>query len=133
MRYSSFIIRHSSFIILFALAMMMACSGDDHSRVRKAAEKCYKYLQKGKYDKFVDEIAYADAMSDDYRSQMVDLIKDYAASQELQHGKIIDVEATNDTIMDVQAHVYLQIQFADSTSEEVGVPMVKVGKHWKMQ
>ncbi len=101
--------------------------------MRKAALRSYKYLQKGKYEKFVGEIAYADAMSDDYRAQMVDLIKDYAASQELQHGKIIEVEATGDTIMDAQAHVFLQILFADSTSEAVGVPMVKVDDDWKMQ
>ena len=132
MKHASFFIFHFSFFIIVIL-MTISCAGDEHSRVRKAAERSYEYLQKGKYEKFVNEIAYADAMSDDYRSQMVDLIKDYAASQELQHGKIIEVEATNDTIMDAQAHVYLQIQFADSTSEEVGVPMVKVGKRWKMQ
>lgn len=120
-------------VVSLVTMMVVACSHDDHDRVRKAALRSYKYLQKGKYEKFVGEIAYADAMSDDYRAQMVDLIKDYAASQELQHGKIIEVEATGDTIMDAQAHVFLQILFADSTSEAVGVPMVKVDDDWKMQ
>ena len=133
MRYSSPITHHSLFIILLALAMMTSCSGDDHHRVRDAAEKSYRYLQKGKYEKFVGEIAYADSMSEDYRVQMIDLIKEYAVSQEMQHGKLVKVEATDDTIMDALAHVYLQISYADNTSEEVGVPMVRVDGDWKMQ
>ena len=118
------------------LLLFAACSSDlskEQRRVRKAAEKCYEYLQDGKYEKFVGEIAYADSMSEDYRSQMVDLIKDYAASEELRHGKLMKVEAIGEDIQDSLAQVYLQISYADSTSEEVGVPMVKIGKRWKMQ
>jgi len=133
MRYSSFLTRPSSLILLLALALMTACSGDDHSRARRAAEKAYEYLQKGKYEKFVNEIAYADSMSEDYRAQMVDLIHEYAVAVQQRHGAFTDITAIGDTIIGEQAHVYLQITFTDSTSEEVGVPMVKVGKHWKMQ
>ena len=113
-----------------------SCSSDlsrEQRRVRRAAERCYEYLQKGKYEKFVGQIAYADSMSDDYRTQMVDLIKEYAAAEEQRHGKLKDVCVTGDTIIGEQAHVYLQVTYADSTSEEIGVPMVKVGKKWKMQ
>ena len=118
---------------MIVILMAIACSGDDHSRVRRAAEESYGYLQKGKYDRFVGEIAYADSMSEDYRAQMVDLVREYTAMLQRQHGELTDVTAIDDTIIGEQAHVYLQITFADSTSEEVGVPMVKVGKHWKMQ
>ena len=133
MRYSSFITHHSSLFVLVILLMTIACSGDDHSRARRAAEKSYEYLQKGKYEQFVGEIAYADSMSDDYRAQMVDLVHEYSAMLQRQHGDMTEVTAVGDTIIGEQAHVYLQITFADSTSEEVGVPMVKVGKKWKMQ
>lgn len=132
MRHYSFLMKHYIFIVLLAM-MVLSCAGDDHRRVRKAAVRSYEYLQKGKYEKFVSEIAYADSMSEDYRAQMVDLVKEFAASQEMQHGKLVRVEATNDTIVDAMAHVFLQLSYADSTSEEVGVPMVKVGKRWKMQ
>lgn len=116
--------------------MIVACSGRlsrEQRRVRRAAENCYEYLQKGKYEKFVGQIAYADSMPEDYRAQMVDLIKEYAAMETARHGKLTEVTATGDTIIGEQAHVYLQITYADSTSEEIGVPMVKVGKKWKMQ
>lgn len=117
------------------MVVLVGCSGPsrDDRRVRRAAEKCYEYLQKGKYEKFVGEIAYVDSMSEDYRRQMVDLIKEHAATEAARHGKLVEVEATGDTIIGEQAHVYLQIIYADSTSEEIGVPMVKVGKKWKMQ
>ena len=113
--------------------MMMACSGDDHSRVRRAAEQCYECLQDGQYEKFVGQIAYADSMSDNYRAQMVDLVKEFAAAEQQRHGKLQMVRITGDTIIGEQAHVYLQVTYADSTSEEVGLPMVKVGKKWLMQ
>ncbi len=122
--------------IAIMLLLFASCSSDlskEQRRVRKAAEKCYEYLQDGKYEKFVGEIAYADSMSEDYRSQMVDLIKEFAASEELRHGKLMKVEAIGEDIKDSLAQVYLQISYADSTSEEVGVPMVKIGKRWKMQ
>lgn len=117
------------------MVVLVGCSGlsRDDRRVRRAAEKCYEYLQKGKYEKFVGEIAYADSMSEDYREQMVDLLRDYAASETQRHGKLSDVKVTGDTIIGNQAHVYLQVVYADSTSEEIGLPMVKVGKKWKMQ
>ena len=121
-----------SFVVI---AGVMSCSdlSREQRRVRKAAEKCYEYLKNEKYDKFVDEIAYADSMSEDYREQMVDLLRDYAASETQRHGKLSDVKVTGDTIIGNQAHVYLQVVYADSTSEEIGLPMVKVGKKWKMQ
>ena len=129
--------KRSFFVYIACMAVLaltlLACSGNEHRRVRRAAERCYEYLLDGRYDRFVDEIAYADSMSDDYRAQMVDLVEEFASSQRVLHGEMVGVEAVGDTIIDDAAHVYLQLSFADSTSEEVGLPMVKVGKRWKMQ
>ncbi|MCR4994087.1 MAG: DUF4878 domain-containing protein [Bacteroidales bacterium] len=72
-------------------------------------------------------------MSDDYRAQMIDLVHEFSATEEMCHGKLINVEAVGDTIIGTTAQVYLQIQYADSTSEEIGLPMVKVDGKWKMQ
>jgi len=123
-----------AFVIILS-GVLTACSdiSRDQRRVRKAAERCYDYLQEGKFEKFVGEIAYADSMSDDYRDQMIDLVHEFAASEEKRHGELINVEAVGDTIIGSMAHVYLQIHYADSTSEEIGLPMVKVDGKWKMQ
>ena len=120
------------FVTFVALIVTASCS-TDRERLHRAAEKAYEYLQKGKYEKFVSEIAYADSMSEDYRAQMVDLVHEYTETLKRQHGDMTSVTTVGDTIIGEQAHVYLQITFTDSTSEEVGVPMVKVGKKWKMQ
>ena len=110
--------------VLMVLALV-ACHNDgltrDQRRARRAAERCYRYLQNGKYDRFVSEIAYADQMSPEYRSQMQD------------HGNLISFEAVGDTIQSDLAHIYLQLTYADSTSEEVGLPMICIDGDWKMQ
>jgi len=122
--------------LLLALAFA-ACHNDglskEQRRARQAAERCYKYLQDGEYNRFVDEIAYADQMSPEYRAQMLDLIHEHTEHNRLAHGELLSAVATGDTLMGDLAHVYLQLTYADSTSEEVGLPMVCIEGDWKMQ
>ncbi len=122
--------------VLMVLALV-ACHNDgltrDQRRARRAAERCYRYLQNGKYDRFVSEIAYADQMSPEYRSQMQDLIHEASERDRRAHGNLISVEAVGDTIQSDLAHIYLQLTYADSTSEEVGLPMICIDGDWKMQ
>lgn len=124
-----------TFLTAMLLALVVACSdlSREQRRLRHAAERDYELLMKGKYEKFVHEIAYSDSMSEDYRAQMTDLLLEHASTLEQQHGRMTTVKAVNDIISDDQAHVFLQVCFADSTCEEIGLPMVKVGKKWKMQ
>lgn len=122
-------------LAMIAIVMVVSCSelSREQRRLRRAAEHDYELMMKGKYEKFVREIAYADSMSDDYKAQMIDLVREHASALEQQHGRMTAVKAINDIISDDQAHVFLQVGFADSTCEEIGLPMVKVGKKWKMQ
>ena len=122
---------------LALVLVLTACQADGLSReqraVRKAAERDYALLIKGDYDEFVGEIAYADQMSKEYRAQMADLVHEHVASLSRQHGGLVSAKAVGDTIDNEQAHVFLQLIFADETSEEVGLPMVKVEDDWLMQ
>jgi len=133
---------HTSFLLRLSIATVMlfalsACHGDglsrDQRQARRAAERCYKYLRTGRYDRFVDEIAYADQMSPEYRRQMQDLVHESAHNYEAAHGKMLAAEAVGDTLMGDLAHIYLQVTYADSTSEEIGLPMVCIDGDWKMQ
>jgi hypothetical protein len=72
-------------------------------------------------------------MSPEYRSQMQDLIHEAAERDRRAHGDLISAEAIGDTIQDEHAHIYLQLTYADSTSEEVGLPMICIDGDWKMQ
>ena len=57
--------RAIAYMMLAIMMAVIASCSTDRERLRRAAEKSYEYLQKGKYEKFVGEIAYADSMSDD--------------------------------------------------------------------
>lgn len=120
-----------------AMALCMACHNGrlsrEERRVRKAAERCYASLAKGRAEKFVKRIAYADSMSEGYRQEMIDLVSEHVHNLKQQHGELQSVKAVGQVVEDEQAQVFLQLSFADSTCEEVGVPMVKVGGKWLMQ
>lgn len=126
-----------SVLLLSCIFILAGCHSDGLSRdqrhARRAAERCYKYLRQGKYNRFVGEIAYADQMSPEYRRQMEDLVHESAAREVRAHGEMLSATAVGDTLADDRAHIYLQVIYADSTLEEIGLPMVCVDGDWKMQ
>ena len=112
----------------------MACSHkDDGEQARRAAMSYYECLIDGRYEEYVNGIAYSDSMTGVYRSQMVDLVAQFAAREEKERGGIISVQALGDTVSGDVASVFLEVLFGDSTHEEVTMPMVKCGGEWKMQ
>lgn len=123
-------------IVAMALTTF-ACHADklsrEERRARKAAVRYYEWLQRGRTDKFVSHLAYADSMSDGYRSEMNDLMAEHLEKLHELHGGITDVRAVGQVVDDDRAQVFLQLSFADSTTEEVGLPMVKMGDEWLMQ
>lgn len=124
--------KHLVWLILPAL-LTTSCSPDKMSSPDTAAEAYYEMLIKGGYADFVSGIAYADSMTDDYRSQFAELIQQHAALQQQLHGGYAAVSAASDTVAGDMAEVYLEITFADSSREEIAVPMMRCGKVWKMQ
>ena len=119
--------------ILLALPFWFSCGRGDKSEVSRAAEACYRYLLEGEYDKYVGAIAYSDSMTDSYRSQMVDLVAQFMAREKEKNGGWLSVRALEDTVSGDVANVFLEIVYADSTREEVALPMVRCGNVWKMQ
>ena len=45
---------------------------------------------------------------------------------------MVKAAATHDSIIDSLAYVFLDVTFADSTTERMRVRMVRKGKEWKM-
>ena len=134
--YRHFLCHLSAFVLLLAMALT-ACHDDglsaDQRAARSAAERCYKHLIKGHYDRFVKAMASSDTFSDDYRAQMEDLIHEHAARMEHSHGGLMRVEAVGDTLTGECIQVFLQLTFGDGTSEEVGQPMRCVDGNWLME
>ena len=125
------------FSLFVAMLLLPSCHNDglsrEQRRVRRAAVHYYEYLQDGDSRRFVDHMADADVMPETYRSEMEDLVSEYADDLQRQHGGITSITALGDTIEGDFAHVYLQLAFADSTEEQVGVPMRRIEDEWKMQ
>jgi hypothetical protein len=77
------------------------------------------------------------ALSDEavYRSQMLDNLRQFMARQAQEHRGVLEVRVSNATTDTVQqlTNVFLVLCFADSTNEEIVVPMVERHGAWRMK
>ena len=68
-------------VAFLGLSLWVSCGKSDKSEVSRAAETYYNYLIEGKYEDYIHSIAYSDSMTESYRSQMVELVAQYAARE----------------------------------------------------
>ena len=120
-------------VAALGLSLCMSCRKDGKSKISRAAETYYGYLIEGKYADYVGAIAYSDSMTEEYRSQMVDLVAQYAARERESRGGLVAAKALDDTVSGDVGSVFIEVLFGDSTREEVSLPMVRCGEVWKMQ
>ena len=112
----------------------LACSKGQmtHEAAQKAAEKYYKMLIKGNYKGFVNGYASAENMPEDFRSQLVDATAQFMTKDDMRRLK--SVKAISDSLLeDSTAYVMLQLNFSDSTSEQIELPLILMEKDWKMK
>ena len=121
-------------LFLFLLLIFSCKQKDDHTAVREAAEHYYACLIKGDVDRYMRGLADYDSLPEAYRDQLHDMFLQYLdREQQLRRG-ILSAEAVRDTLLDsLHAHVFLDIQFGDSTREEVSLPLVRTDKGWRMR
>lgn len=112
-----------------------ACSSDkdelSRSGARKAAERYYDYLLQDDYESYVNGFLGADSMPQELRSQMVDLMVQYMADQKSKG--LCDVVATEAELQDSNAYVFLEMLYADSLREQIGVPVVFHDGRWQLR
>ncbi|MBR5052666.1 MAG: hypothetical protein IKW91_05525 [Bacteroidaceae bacterium] len=114
--------------------VFLACSKGQmtHEAAQKAAEKYYKMLIKGNYKGFVNGYASAENMPEDFRSQLVDATAQFMTKDDMRRLK--SVKAISDSLLeDSTAYVMLQLNFSDSTSEQIELPLILMEKGWKMK
>ena len=112
----------------------LACSKGQmtHEAAQKAAEKYYKMLIKGNYKGFVNGYASAENMPEDFRSQLVDATAQFMTKDDMRRLK--SVKAISDSLLeDSTAYVMLQLNFNDSTSEQIELSLILMEKGWKMK
>jgi len=114
--------------------VFFACSNGQytHKAARKAAEKYYTMLIKGNYKGFVKGYANSEDLPKDFRSQLADATAQFMARDDMRSLK--SVKAINDSLLeDSTAYVMLQLNFNDSTSEQIELSLVLTKEGWKMK
>ena len=113
--------------------VFLACSNGQytHKAARKAAEKYYTMLIKGNYKGFVEGYASSDNLPEDFRSQLVDATAQFMTRDDMR--SLVSVKAISDSLLaDSTAYVMLRLNFNDSTSEQIELPLVLLEEGWKM-
>ena len=124
-------------IAMFAIACSLVCcsgKGDrlTHKSARHAAERYFTMLIDGHYEEYVDGLAGSDSMPEDLRSEMIDLVAQFAVNHKVRR-EMLSVVAADDSLRDSTAFVLLDVFYGDSTSERVGMPLVFSDGRWLMQ
>ena len=123
-----------SVVCCLLTVVLLACQNGlmSHKAVRKAAEQYYTMLINGDYDGFVNGYANAENMPEDFRSQLRDATAQFMANDNM--SSLRHVVALSDSLgEDSTAVVMLQLQFSDSTLEQIELPLVLMEGGWKMR
>ena len=133
-------------MLVALLGFVAACGGASREELASLAAKgYYTHLIHGEYEQFFegmdqrtlpgDSTALVLSADSAYRSQMLDNLRQFMAQQEQAHRGVLEVRVSNATTDTVQqlTNVFLVLCFADSTNEEVVVPMVERNGAWRMK
>lgn len=122
---------------LYILCLLLAACGkklNDHEKARRTAEKYYGYLIAGDADSYARSIHNYDSLPAEYRTQLCDMFAQYIDDERSLRGGLVAVTAIRDTIINGKyAHVFLEVAFGDSTTEQVSLPLVCTEKGWKLK
>ena len=123
-----------SLVALLASCTKTAPDTFSHESVQQAAQRYYTYFVNGDAKQFVEGMADSQTFPEDYTRQMQDVIAQ-AAKELDRKGEVVRVEALSDSLYaaDSTAYVFLDLVFADSVHEQVGVPMVFERGHWRVK
>ena len=125
-------------ILLAVVAIMLLGCGKEtepEKVVATTAKLYYDYLLDGRYDDYVAGIDGADSLPGSYKEQLRDNIKMFMARQRQLHKGISTFNIVNAEI-DADSHTanaFFVVNYADSTSEQIVVPLVERGGVWRMR
>jgi len=133
--------KKAAFLSLLFFPLLLACSHGPSAEeqameaARVAAQGYYDFLLRGDYQQFLCGRADADSLPSDYFEQLQVACHQFMIQQRQAHDGMVAARATR-AVIDSSLHVvqvFLQIDYADSTREEIVVPMVECGGEWKMR
>ena len=122
------------------LCSFVSCSGaSPEEEASKAAKEYYDLLAEGDAVRFLENKAGVDSMPADYGEQLLAAVCQYQADIQKKHGGLREVRIADnpgqcDTLQGTPlVHAFLLLCYADSTQEEVSVPMVEREGQWLMK
>lgn len=122
------------------LVLLAACGGaaselTPQEQALQAAKESYEALYSGHVEAFLDSRAGADSLDAEYRQMLLAAYRQYTEQVNITHHGVDSVVGTR-AVMDSTLNVmqaFLTLCFADSTSEEIVVPMVQQGEKWMLK
>lgn len=138
------------FSFFLSCILLMACSSEvsQEQRAMTTAQKYYEQLVAGDYNSFVEgSLMGQDSVPESYKLQMLLNARMFVERMQKEHNGIKSVKAMRakvDTIMsrlsgdpeaiqEIVAQAYLSVAFADSSIEEIVVPMVFKDDIWYLR
>jgi hypothetical protein len=132
--------RFSVFLLVLMLLGACARSLSPEEQAAQAAKYYYDQLLAGHDDVFLRGHAGKDSISGEYREQLLIAYRQFVAQQQASHGGISSVQIGRSAMMDAgfdstqqYVQVFLNLNYADSTQEEIVVAMVERAGEWKMK
>jgi hypothetical protein len=121
----------TSLLLLFSCAEERNVLADFSSQgSREAAEHFYGLLAEGQAQAYVDNMQETASMDSSKYCQYVDLMEQFLQEEKELRGGILGAKAERDTMVDTVSMVYLDVQFGDSTREEIVLPVVYTRGRW---
>jgi hypothetical protein len=128
------------FLIPYLSIVFFSCSSPSPEEVARAdamvaAQHGYDLLLEGDYEGFSYCHAGMERCPASYRQQMVDAYKMYIDRERRAHKGISHAKATRaemDSTLNLM-QVFMLLTFADSTQEEIVVPVVQHEGQWKLR
>lgn len=128
----------ATLVLTILTAFLAACSAKQQKpdfAAAEAAKEFYDSLNNGGYKYFTSMTLRTESIPDSYREQLEANNKMYLAGLRNDHGGISEVRIVNcrNDAKGETAEAYILMCFADSTKEEIVVPMVKHEGKWMMR
>ena len=124
--------------LIFYLLFSAACSSTTpEQQAAHAAQKYYKCLAEGYVEGFLEGKAGVGDLPSAYCEQLLQAYKMYIADMQRKHKGLREVRISPnvgrcDSTLHL-THAFLLLCYADSTQEEITVPMVESDGEWRMK
>ena len=132
-----------TYLTIAFVATLSSCNGGNNKKAKEIPEKptneeitnIYGLYVKGDFEKYVGNINSCHGKPTEYKRQMVVAMKQHLHEQEKETGgiKSFSVARIEPNAKGRQANVFINLNYANGSSEEILLSMVYAGGKWEMQ